>query len=239
VGPDTTPLEPDAGVPGTWPDVAVPAPGPQAVPAPGPEAAGASPDEGETVGRRVRGCAIEVIETVVLTLFIFLGIQTFVAQPYQVHMNSMERTFEEGQFVLVDKLSPHWSDYKRGDVIVLNPPDSYPNPTGDPFIKRVIGLPGETVLVQGGKILINGTPLDEPYVYDLQATLPEGSTDHWVVGAGQLFVMGDHRQMSVDSRTFGLIDHSAVIGRAMLRYWPLNVFGIVSAPSYGSVGATP
>ena len=189
------------------------------------------------------GCLVEVAETLILTLIIFFVIQTFIAQPYQVQQNSMERTLEPGQYVLVDKLTPRWDSYSRGDIIVFNPPPAWtPDPT--PFIKRVIGLPGDVVTVEDdGLVYVNGTPLDEPYTYTNGAGVHEPTTSigekRWVVPAGELFVMGDHRAKSADSRSFGPIKESDVIGRAFLRYWPLSTFGILQTPSYPDVPSSP
>jgi signal peptidase I len=189
------------------------------------------------------GCLVEVAETLILTLIIFFVIQNFIAQPYQVQQNSMERTLEPGQYVLVDKLTPRWDSYSRGDVVVFNPPPAWTNdPT--PFIKRVIGLPGDTVAVkEDGLVYVNGVPLDEPYTFTNAAGVHEPTTSQgaqsWVVPAGQLFVMGDHRQRSADSRFFGPISISDVIGRAFLRYWPLSTLGILQTPTYPGVPASP
>jgi signal peptidase I len=189
------------------------------------------------------GCLVEVAETLILTLVIFFVIQNFIAQPYQVQQKSMERTLEPGQYVLVDKLTPHWDSYSRGDVVVFNPPPAWTeDPT--PFIKRVIGLPGDVVTVKDdGLVYINDTPLDEPYTYTNAAGVHEPTTapgaQRWVVPEGQLFVMGDHRQASADSRVFGPIAISDVIGRAFLRYWPLSTFGIISTPTYPDVEPAP
>ncbi len=186
-----------------------------------------------------RGCLLEILETIVLTLVIFFVVQTFVAQPYQIIGVSMESTLENGQYVLVDKISPHFSDYKRGDVIVLQPPAGYDQ--GDdnvPFIKRVVGVGGDTVEVKDGAVWVNGAKLDEPYVYEGQATEPLTSQSVWQVPAGDLFVLGDHRQESEDSRLFGPIPESTVIGRAWLRYWG-GPFGFVQPATYSNVPDAP
>ena len=148
-----------------------------------------------------RGCLLEILETVVLTLIIFFVVQTFVAQPYEIIGVSMESTLENGQYVLVDKISPHFIDYKRGDVVVLEPPAGY-DESGDnvPFIKRVIGVSGDAVEIKDGAVWVNGAKLDEPYVYDGQATDPLTSQSVWHVPPGYLFVLGDHREESEDSR---------------------------------------
>jgi signal peptidase I len=186
------------------------------------------------------GCLFEVVETLVLTVVIFLGIQTFVAQPYKVQQGSMENTLLPEQYVLVDKLTPHWASYSRGDIVVFDPPESWTaGGSGVPFIKRVIGLPGDRVEIHGGHVFVNSVELDEPYIFEdngiPQTTEPAiGGESQWLVPAGDLLVMGDHRQDSADSRTFGPIEIGHVIGRAWLRYWPFDVFGILPTPSYAA-----
>lgn len=183
--------------------------------------------------RRPLGCLFEIVETLVLTLIIFFVIQTFVAQPYRVEQNSMERTLEPDQYVLVDKLTPRFDPYSRGDIVVFEPPDAWSEGTQrTPFIKRVIGLPGDVVEVKDGAVWVNGTKLDEPYTYDLQPTTATEEPARWIVPDGQLFVMGDHRAASADSRSFGTIAKDRVIGRAWLRYWPLSTLGILPTPTY-------
>ncbi len=188
---------------------------------------------------RSRRLILELVETLLLTLVIFFVIQTFVAQPFQVEQNSMEHTLEPGQFVLVDKLSPRWDAYHRGDIVVLRPPQGWEDQGDTPFVKRVIGLPGDQVEIRDdGLVYVDGAPLDESaYTYrdaDGQnaPTQPLTGTSSWVLGPGQLFVMGDHREASSDSRAFGPIDSASVIGRAFLRYWPATTFGILGAPAY-------
>lgn len=187
--------------------------------------------------RPALGCLFEVVETLVLTLIIFLVIQTFIAQPYRVEQQSMERTLEPDQYVLVDKLTPRFDTYKIGDIVVFNPPDDWVQPDGTPFIKRVIGIGGDTVEIKDdGFVYINGTQLNEPYVYaengEQQPTVASGETPRWEIPDGELFVMGDHRAKSSDSRTFGPIQNGDVIGRAWLRYWPFDTFGILPTPTH-------
>ena len=183
------------------------------------------------MNQRVRGCLLEAVETLVLTLIIFLVIQNFVAQPYQVEQQSMENTLLPNQYVLVDKLTPRFDAYKRGDIVVFMPPGAS-GPQAIPFIKRVIGLPGETIDIHDGHVFVNGQELIEPYVYPGQTTEPSGGQDHYVVPAGDLFLLGDHRENSSDSRVFGPVPIANVIGRAWLRYWPLGTFSILATPTY-------
>ncbi len=184
------------------------------------------------MSKRPLGCLFEVVETLVLTLVIFLVIQNFVAQPYRVQQQSMEHTLEPDQYVLVDKLTPRFDDFKRGDIVVFNPPAGWVQSDGTPYIKRVIGIGGDTIDIHDGKVFVNGIALDEPYVYEGQPTTASDGQSTWVVPQGDLFVMGDHRENSADSRVFGPISRSSVIGRAWLRYWPFNTFGILQTPTH-------
>ncbi|MFI5262030.1 MAG: signal peptidase I [Candidatus Limnocylindrales bacterium] len=186
--------------------------------------------------RRRWGCLFEVLETLVLTIVIFLLIQNFVAQPYQVEQESMENTLQPGQYVLVDKLTPRFNDYQRGDIIVFNPPGQAPgSPAEVPFIKRIIGLPGDRIDFRNGDVYVNGVKLDEPYLYGDQPTQAGAMGSTVVVPADSYFGMGDHRADSTDSRVFGFIARSDIIGRAWLRYWPITDLGILSAPTYANV----
>ena len=196
-------------------------------------ASGQAPYTPGLVSKRPLGCLFEVVETLVLTIIIFLVIQNFVVQPYRIEQMSMEQTLEPGQYVLIDKLSPRWSDYARGDVVVFWPPDAAHDV---PFIKRVIGLPGDRVELKDGLVYVNGVKLDEPYVY-------EGPTEASVLGdvivvpEGSYFAMGDHRSDSTDSRVFGFISRDDIIGRALVRYWPIDTFTVLHTPSYPGVPA--
>jgi signal peptidase I len=195
--------------------------------------------------RPALGCLFEVIETLVLTVLIFLGIQTFVAQPYKVQQGSMETTLMPDQYVLVDKLSPRWAPYTRGDIVVFDPPETWSSGGGVPFIKRIIGIPGDKVVLRDGFVYVNDVKLSEPYIFQEdgvpQTTDPQaGGASEWIVPDGQLLVMGDHRGNSADSRTFGPVEIRHVIGRAWLRYWPFDTFGILATPSHPELdGSSP
>jgi signal peptidase I len=188
---------------------------------------GGATEIGEIVHDRLdvlkQGRLPKVIGSLILTVALLLAAETFVAQPYRVEQGDMRSTLLANQIVLLDKLTSHFTANRRGDIVVFTPPGAT---TGwFDFVKRVIGLPGETVDLQDGHVMINGQELSEPYVFEGQPTEPFEGNHHWVVPAGALFVLGDHRQVSVDSRSFGPIPATSVVGRAWLRFWPLDVIG--------------
>ncbi len=182
----------------------------------------------------------------ILTAVVFLGIQVFVAQPFRVQQESMEPTVRPEQYVLVDKLTPRLTGYGRGDIVVFEPPATWADP-GTEFIKRVIGLPGDRVELRDGAVYIDGALLREPYLLAHVRTDPIGSERAWTVPSGELFVMGDNRPDSADSRVFGPVPIASVTGRAWLRYWPPPDMAILggdasaaaSPPSAASPGTAP
>ncbi len=162
----------------------------------------------------------ELVETVVLSLIIFLLIRQ-VLQNYRIESHSMQPNFYEGQFILVNKLAYKIGQPSRGEVIVFH----NPNNTSEDYIKRVIGLPGDTVEIHDDKVFINQQELPEPFAKEPYRTnAPFGPL---VVPANHIFVMGDNRGNSQDSRYIGPIDESLVVGKAWLRLWPLPVLGLI------------
>ncbi len=165
----------------------------------------------------------ELVETIVLSLLIFLLIRG-VVQNYRIESLSMQPNFYEGQFILVNKLAYRLGQPERGDVVVFHNPN---NPSED-YIKRIIGLPGDTLEVRDQQIILNGQPLDEPY-----ATNPIAAFDQFgptVVEPDHIFVMGDNRPNSSDSRRIGAIDEELIVGRAWVRVWPVQEWEVIRHP---------
>jgi signal peptidase I len=167
----------------------------------------------------------EIIETVLLTAIIFLLVNTATGR-YRIEGNSMEPNLHNDEYVLIDKISYLLHPPERGDIIVFTPPNNDRD-----YIKRVIGLPGDTVEVRGGQVYVNGVPLDEPYL--AQAT--NQSMDPLEVPPDRYFVMGDNRNNSSDSRSFGPITAQVIVGRALFVYWPPTDWGAVPHYTYAAL----
>lgn len=175
----------------------------------------------------------DLVKVVVIALVIIIPIRYYVIQPFIVSGSSMEPTFENGQYLIVNELDYHISSPKRGDVIVFK----YPKNTSEYFIKRVIGLPGEKVLIQNGKVIIyntanpNGFALDESY---LPAGLyTEATTDQPItLGPDEYFVLGDNRPASSDSRFWGDVPSNDIVGKVVLRAYPFSQFTRFTTPQY-------
>ena len=184
---------------------------------------------------RKRHLLIEIAQTVALTVIAFYLLQALVTQPFRVEQTSMQNSLQPGEYVMVDKLTPRFTGFNRGDVVIFRPPASWPSSSdGTPYIKRVIGLPGETIAIGPEGLTVNGTQVDEPYVYwDDGSGVEEAAT--WKLGTEELLVIGDHRSNSSDSRAYGPIPTSSVIGRAFVRYFPIDRMSIIVPPSYPSV----
>ncbi|HAV76717.1 MAG TPA: signal peptidase I [Anaerolineae bacterium] len=154
--------------------------------------------------------ALEILETIILAVVLYFGINAISAR-VRVDGFSMLPTLQNGEYVLVSRLAYKLDIPQRGDIIVFG----LPVDQKQDLIKRVIGLPGETVNIQENKVMINGVPLEEPYI--AQAPLYSGE---WIVADDQLFVLGDNRNDSKDSHQWGLLPMENIIGKALLIYWP-------------------
>jgi signal peptidase I len=156
---------------------------------------------------------LETLEVAVITILVFLVARLFV-QNYQVDGPSMTPTLLNGQYILVNKADYFTHGPQRGDVIVFK----FPKDTSRDFVKRVIGVPGDTVVTKtDGSVTVDGVTLNEPYVNDHF----NGSNETWRLGPGEYFVMGDNRGDSYDSRDWGLVPASDILGKAEFVYWPL------------------
>jgi signal peptidase I len=160
---------------------------------------------------------IDVIETILLSLILFAGINAISAR-IRVDGSSMVPTLESGEFMIVNKLSYKLNSPHIGDIIVFRPPR---NPTQE-YIKRVIGLPGDTVEVKDGNVFVNGIQLHEPYIAEAPAYQA-----NWIVPQGALFVLGDNRNNSSDSHSWGPVPLADVIGKAVFVYWPPKDWGLI------------
>lgn len=171
----------------------------------------------------------EIIKVLLVSLAIVLPIRYFIAQPFIVRGASMEPTFFDREYLVVDEISYLLRKPQRGEAIVFR----YPKDPRQFFIKRIIGLPGERVEIKSGKIKIfnsvypGGFSLEESYLPSGLATYPDVIS---AVDSEEYFVLGDNRNFSSDSRFWGSLDRKFVIGRVVFRAWPLDQFGVV--PNY-------
>ena len=159
----------------------------------------------------------EALETILPAILIAILINLFLAQPTRVHGQSMEPNLHTDQRLVVEKVSYRLHGPRRGDIVVF----SMPQQSEELLIKRVIGLPGETVEIHDGKVYINGTLLDEPYL--TQET--RGRFGPIVIPPLHVFVLGDNRSFSNDSRAFDAVPIENILGRAWLSYWPMEDLG--------------
>jgi signal peptidase I len=161
---------------------------------------------------------LEIIRFSIIALIIVIPVRMFIAQPFIVSGASMDNTFQSGQYLIVDQLSYHLDTPNRGDVIIFR----YPKDPSKFFIKRVIGIPGDTVIIDGANVTImnkahpEGFTLDEPYIKSMRKSF-DLTED---LGPEEYFVMGDNRDESSDSRVWGVLPQENIVGRAFLRLFP-------------------
>jgi signal peptidase I len=168
----------------------------------------------------------EIVETITYTLLILFIIR-FAVQSFRTSGQSMEPDFHNNEYVLVNKMAYLFQQPQRGDVVIFH----YPFDIHKDFIKRLVGLPGDTIHVTSSNVIINGQTIREPYI-----RVPfnfEGNT--WKLGPDQFFVMGDNRDNSLDSRIWGPLARSYIIGKVVVAYWPMNYLGLIN--TYPSVYA--
>jgi signal peptidase I len=178
----------------------------------------------------------ELIRTALVVSILAIAIRTFAVQPFVVEGSSMFPRFETNDFLIVDKISYRFHTPERGDIIVFK----YPYDLATNYVKRVIGLPGETVKIQDGKVIIinvahpDGFTIDEPYLSEGNTTTLSvtSATNQFVVPDGKYFVLGDNRRASSDSREWGFLPKEDIIGRVFVQAYPFNRASWVSHASY-------
>ena len=172
---------------------------------------------------------LEVVQIFIIVAAIIIPVRYFLVQPFIVKGASMEESYFDGEYLVVDELTPRFRDYERGEVLVFKPPTG----AGQHYIKRVIGLPGETVEVNDGKIIIynteypNGVVLQEDYIDEY--TVGHQRID---LGLDEYYVLGDNRDHSLDSRTFGPVKEGLIVGRVWFRGLPIDRIGVTDVPNY-------
>ncbi|HEY9078256.1 MAG TPA: signal peptidase I [Anaerolineaceae bacterium] len=154
----------------------------------------------------------ELLQTIIMAVVLYVLIDTVLGR-VRVENISMQPNLVPGEFILVNKLAYRFSGFHRGDVVVFH----YPRNPEEDYIKRVIGLPGETIHIANGVVTVNGNPLKESYIYT-----PPAYQGTWEVPQGQIFVLGDNRNQSSDSHSWGFVPIENVVGKAIMVYWPLD-----------------
>jgi signal peptidase I len=173
---------------------------------------------------------VEGLKTIGLSAVLAFGIRTFVAEARYIPSGSMLPTLQVNDRLIVDKLGYHFKSPQRGDIVVFSPTDALEKQNfHDAFIKRVIGLPGDKVEVKGGRVYINDQPLRENYI----AEAPGYSYGPVTVPQDSYLVLGDNRNNSYDSHYWGFVPRDKIIGRAVVRFWPIGRIGeIKPEPDY-------
>jgi len=174
---------------------------------------------------------LELAQVVIFAVSIFLFVYLLVLQPHKIKGASMEPNFHDGEYILTDKVSYRLGNPNRGDVIVFKAPPA----DKDEFIKRIVGLPGETVRIEQGKLYVDDRVIEEKYIEEKAVTrsgqfAKENKTI--TIPADSYFVLGDNRDHSLDSRSLGLISRDKITGRAWIIYWPVSEVGAISNPVY-------
>lgn len=179
-------------------------------------------DQAETIESKPkwRSFFMEIFQTLILALIFYFIIDSFFPR-VRVENISMKPTLQPGELLLINKLAYKLGNPHHGDVIVFH----YPGNPAEDYIKRLIGLPGDEIKVDGGLVYINGESQDEPYI-----SAPPAYRGDWVVPLDSFFVLGDNRNQSSDSHSWGFVPKENVVGKALIIYWPIDQIKILDHP---------
>lgn len=188
-------------------------------------------EDSQTMGQRFWRSVGELVQVALIVTAIVLPIRYFLVQPFYVKGASMEPNFEDRQYLIIDEITFRFREPARGEIAVFR----YPNDPSQFFIKRIIGLSGETVTVSGGKVYITTvagatSQLDESQY--LASDVVTSGEKKVTLGTDEYFVMGDNRPNSLDSRIFGVVPKKNIVGRVMLRGWPVSKVTWFETPTY-------
>lgn len=164
-----------------------------------------------------RNLLIDIIETVLLAAILYISIEAISAR-IRVDGFSMVPTLQSGELVVVNKLAYKWNEPETGDIVVFQ----YPRDPEQEYIKRVIGTAGDTVRIEDGQVYVNDTPIFEPYI-----STPTSYENEWIIPQDSIFVLGDNRNNSSDSHSWGPVPMNLVIGKAFVVYWPPDRWGLI------------
>jgi len=184
----------------------------------------------------IGGFILDFIQSIVLALAVFVLLYLFVAQPNEVKGSSMLPNFVDKEFLLTEKISYYLGEPQRGDVVIFKAPSTEPCAADEcEYIKRIIGVPGDRVMVKEGQVYLNGKLLDQTFLPSGVVTVEgeyakEGEEE--IVPSGEYLCFGDNREHSRDGREFGPIKKELIVGKAFFKYWPVSSMGLVPKVSF-------
>jgi len=187
----------------------------------------------DSIWRTLGEFFVEIIKVVIISLAIIIPVRYFLIQPFYVKGASMEPSFHDHEYLIINEITYRFNDPDRGDIVVFR----YPKDPSQYFIKRIIGLPGEKVKIKEGKVFVYNDEFPEGVILNEDVYLLEEETPHlgkteFILEEDEYFVLGDNRDASLDSRRFGPVPERLIIGKAWVRGWPFEKITIFEAPEY-------
>jgi len=188
----------------------------------------------DSVWRTIGEFFVEIVKVVIISLAIIIPVRYFLIQPFYVKGASMEPSFHDREYLIINEIAYRFENPQRGDIIVFR----YPKDPSQYFIKRIIGLPGEKIKIKDNKVYVyndkypNGVAINEDIYLPEDELTPNLGKTEFILGDDEYFVLGDNREFSLDSRRFGPVPKRLIIGKAWIRGWPFDKITIFQAPQY-------